>query len=100
MKKQTERPVGRPLIGDKPLSTAERARRYTEERTKAGEMRVSTWLPPDGSKAMLKLRKSGDSDRTILNEAVLLLASMTKAQRKAWFKAGKDDPEDQTRSEN
>lgn len=87
------------MIGDRPLTAAERAKRVSEEKTKAGEMRVSTWLPVDGAKAMLKLRKSGDSDRTILNEAVLLLASMTKAQRKAWFKAGKDDPEDQTLSE-
>ncbi len=91
--------MARTAIGERNLTAAERTKRADEAKRKEGQIRVSAWISADGAKAMAKLRRSGDSDRTIINDAILLLASMTKAQRKAWFKAGKDDPEDQTLSE-
>ena len=65
-------------MGDKPLTQAERTKRASLAKQKAGELRVSTWIPTPGSKALVELRKGGQTDREIMNDALVILLEAQK----------------------
>lgn len=59
------------------LPPAARRQKSDDAKLKAGEKRLTTWLPAEGTKALARVKASGQygtSDREILNAALVNLA--------------------------